>query len=103
MKHAVAAHVARWTARLLATAALALIFLRLLHTTAPGIALVDAIPDGFWNVVHDFIGWGRGGGAETLQDADAAILLTGCLIVAATLIGLLEALLFKRSTTDADS
>jgi hypothetical protein len=73
----------RWTFRIVATIALSLLLLRWLHTTRVGIAVVDLVPDGFWDAYHRAFGFGQDGQVETLQDVDALVILVGTTVFAA--------------------
>lgn len=95
--------VARWLIELAATGALAIIMLRLLYTTPLGISLVDRIPEAFWTRYHALIGLENEGGVETLQDADALVLLLGCLPFAVALLFLLEWLLLRMRKRRGES
>jgi hypothetical protein len=76
-----------------AAGALALVLVRLLHTTAVGVRMLDAVPDEWWTRYHGLFGLAQEGNVERLQHADALAIGALCLVPAAGAVAVAAALL----------
>jgi hypothetical protein len=96
MREGVAGRLARFAAAGVAAVGIALVLMRLVYTTAPGMRLFDAIPDRFWTRYHGLFGGEAQGRVETLQNVDALVILVLCLVPAAALVAAAVALWRRR-------
>jgi len=85
----------RWGVRIVATLTLSLLLLRWLYATRSGNAVIDLVPDEFWNGYHRAIGI-EPGAVETVQNYDALVVLVATTIFAAVLVALIEQLALPR-------
>jgi hypothetical protein len=86
----------RFAVAALVALVLAVVMVRLLHTTDTGIRIVDIVPDGWWSRYHKLFGFDRGGNVERMQDADALAIGIVCLTVTGAMVAGVMALLRRR-------
>jgi hypothetical protein len=85
----------RWGVRIVATLTLSLLLLRWLYATRSGNAVIDLVPDDFWNGYHRAIGIAPGA-VETVQNYDALVVLFATTLVATVLVASIERLALPR-------